>query len=100
MPLTKNLVQSSLKMPLKRLSFWDNSWLLTPYGCPEFIFVGEAGPGVRTVTLQSLFMGVLYLARCPVTLSRVTGTGAGGKGGLDGTLILFICTAYTSKGNA
>jgi len=47
----EKMVQSSLKMPLKMLSFWDNSRLLTPYGCPEFIFVSEAGPGVRTVTL-------------------------------------------------
>ena len=50
MPLTKNLAQSSLKMPLKRLRFWDNSRLLTPYGCPEFIFVSGAGLGVQTVT--------------------------------------------------
>ena len=41
-------------MPLKRLSFWDNSRLLTPYDCPDFIFVSEAGPGVRTVTRRYL----------------------------------------------
>ena len=39
-------------MPLKRLSFCDSSRLLTPYGCREFIFVSEADPGVRTVTLS------------------------------------------------
>ena len=51
MPLTKNLAQSSLKMPLKRLRFWDNYRLLTPYGCREDTFVSGVGPGVRTVTL-------------------------------------------------
>ena len=55
---TKNLVQSSLKMPFKRLRFWNNSWLLTPYGCPEFIFVRGAGLGVRTVT--HLHDGLIY----------------------------------------
>ena len=46
------IVPSSLKMLLKRLRFWDNSRLLTTYGCPEFMFVSEGGTGVRTVTLD------------------------------------------------
>ena len=43
-------IQSSLKLPLERLRFWDNSWLLTTCGCRECMFVSEDGPGVRTIT--------------------------------------------------
>ena len=46
----KRIVPSSLKMPLKRLRFLDNSRLLTTYGRPQFIFVSEGGSGVWTVT--------------------------------------------------
>ena len=46
----RKLTQSSPELPFKRLRFWDNSRLLAPYGCSEFMFVSGAGPGVRTVT--------------------------------------------------
>ena len=49
MPLTKKL-GTSLKMRLEKLRLWNNSWLLTPYGCPEFMFVSGGGPDVRTVS--------------------------------------------------
>ena len=50
----KKLAQSSLKLPLKSLRFLYNNQLLTPYGCPEFMFVSGARPGVRTITLAKL----------------------------------------------
>ena len=48
------MAPSSLKPPLKRLRFWDNSWLLTTCGCRETTFVSGVGPGVRTVTPTSV----------------------------------------------
>ena len=71
MPLTKNLAQSSLKMSLKRLRFWDNSRLLTPYGCPEFMFVSGAGPDVRTVT-QRLFDALFPSIKCEFAFQIIT----------------------------
>ena len=62
----KKIAPGSLKMPLKRLRFWDNSRLLATYGCPEFIFVSEGGPCVRTVT---------HNPRYGVVLSNTQGSG-------------------------
>ena len=47
----EKMIQSILKLPLKRLRFWDNFRLLTTYGCRECMFVSKVRPGVRSVTL-------------------------------------------------
>ena len=39
----EKIVPSSLKLPLKRLRFWDNSRLLTTYGCRECILLVGLG---------------------------------------------------------
>ena len=58
----KKLAPSSLKLPSKRLRFWENSRLLTTYGCREPTFVSGVGPGVRTVTRASMQNSVNLLA--------------------------------------